>query len=62
MLSPSQAWRVLCHRTGGGISRATFYRWVNSGKVYSIRLGFRIFIPLPALDDLIKQCEAGERV
>jgi len=61
MLSPSNAWRILCRRTGGGISRATFYRWVNNGKIYSVRLGFRIFIPLPALGELIKQCKAGER-
>lgn len=61
MLSPSQAWRILCNRTGGDISRATFYRWVSSGKVYSIRLGFRIFIPLPALESFIKQCRDKDR-
>lgn len=61
MLSPSNAWRILCTRTGAGISRATFYRWVSNGKVYSVRLGFRIFIPLSALEDLVKRCEAGDR-
>ncbi len=61
MLSPAHAWRVLCRRTGGGVSRATFYRWVSNGKVYSVRLGFRIYIPLTALENLIKQCMAGER-
>lgn len=62
MLAPSAAWRILCRATGGGIGRSTFYRWVNSGKVYSIRLGFHIFIPWPALEELIKQCKAGERL
>ncbi len=61
MLSPQAAWRVLCRRTGGGISRATFYRWVSSGKLYSVRLGFHIFIPQIALEDMIKQCLEGER-
>ena len=61
MLSPQAAWRALCRRTGAGISRATFYRWVSSGKLYSIRLGFQIYIPQMALDDLVKQCLDGER-
>ena len=61
MLDPSSAWRLLRRRTGGAVSRATFYRWLNSGKVYSIRLGFRIYVPWPALEEFIKQCLAGER-
>lgn len=61
MLSPQTAWRALCRRTGGGISRATFYRWVSSGKLYSVRLGFQIYIPQMALDDLVKHCLDGER-
>jgi hypothetical protein len=61
MLSPQTAWRVLCRRTGGHISRATFYRWVSEGKVLSIRLGIHIFIPRPSLEDLIKRCLAGQR-
>ena len=61
MLVPCRAWQILCRRTGGQICRATFYRWVSTGKVYSIRLGYHIFIPAPALEELIKQCLAGER-
>jgi hypothetical protein len=61
MLPPQAAWRALCRRTGAGISRATFYRWVNSGKLYSVRLGFQIYIPQIALDDLVKHCLDGER-
>jgi hypothetical protein len=61
MLSPAAAWRSLCARTGGFIALATFYRWLRNGKVYSIRLGQRIFIPREALDDLIKNCLNGER-
>jgi hypothetical protein len=62
MLTPIHAWRLLCHHTGGGISRTTFYRWLSSGQVYSIRLGHRLFVPYPALEELIKQCLAGERL
>lgn len=61
LLSPTNAWKILCHAAGGGIGRATFYRWLSSGKVYSIRLGFRIFVPLSALNEVIKQCRSGER-
>ncbi len=62
MLVPSAAWRILCRATGAAIARSTFYRWVTSGRVYSVRLGFRIYIPWPSLDELIRQCKAGERV
>ncbi len=61
MLSPSNACRILRRRTGGAVSRATFYRWLRNGKVYSIRVGLKILIPWPALDELIQQCLAGER-
>lgn len=56
MLIPQTALRILCQRTGGTISRTTFYRWVGSGRIPSIRLGSRIFIPRPALDELIQKC------
>jgi len=61
MLTPMSAWRILCRRTGGSISRTTFYRWLNCGKVYSVRLGYRFFIPWHALEEVIKQSLAGER-
>ena len=61
MLAPASAWRILCTRTGGAVSRATFYRWLSSGRLYSIRVGVRIYIPWPELDRVIKQCLAGER-
>jgi hypothetical protein len=60
LLSTHSAWRILRRRTGGNISRATFYRWVGSGKLSSMRLGFRIYIPLPALEDFIRQSLSGE--
>jgi hypothetical protein len=61
MLRPTNAWRSLCAKTGGSIARVTFYRWLRTGRVYSIRLGQRIFIPQAALDAIIKQCLDGER-
>ena len=62
MLAPSNAWRILNARTGGAVSRATFYRWLTSGKIHSIRVGLKIYIPWPVVDDLIRQCLAGERI
>ena len=61
MLAPANALRILRRATGGTIGKSTFYRWLSCGKVYSVRLGYRIFIPFPALEDLIRQCKAGER-
>ena len=62
MLTPTHAWRLLCRRTGGSISRTTFYRWLNSGKVGAVRIGFRFLIPLPMLEEVIKKCLDGERI
>jgi hypothetical protein len=61
MLPPCRAWQILCQRTGCQVCRATFYRWISTGNVYSVRLGFRIFVPKTALEHLIEQCLAGER-
>jgi hypothetical protein len=62
MLTPTAAWRLLCRRTGGTISRTTFYRWINSGRVGVVRVGIRLLIPLPMLEEVIQRCLDGERV
>jgi hypothetical protein len=62
MLTPQNAWRILCRRTGAQISRATFYRWVSEGKVFSLRLGVHIHIPWPSLEELIQRCLGGARL
>ena len=62
MLTPTHAWRLLCRRTGGSISRTTFYRWINSGRVGAIRMGARFLIPLPMLEEVIQKCLDGERI
>jgi excisionase family DNA binding protein len=62
MLTPTHAWHLLCRRTGGTISRTTFYRWINSGRVGAVRVGFRFLIPLPILEEVIQKCLDGERI
>jgi excisionase family DNA binding protein len=62
MLSVDNAWRLLCRRTGGGISRTTFYRWINSGRIGVVRVGYRFLIPMPMLEEVIQKCLDGERV
>jgi len=62
LLTPTHAWRMLCRRTGGKISRTTFYRWINTGRVGTVRVGFRFLVPLPMLEDVIQKCLDGERV
>ncbi|MGH9432585.1 MAG: helix-turn-helix domain-containing protein [Terriglobia bacterium] len=61
LISPSSAWRILCRRTGIPVSRATFYRWLSNGKLYSVRLGQKIYIPVASLDEVIRQCRAGDK-
>ena len=60
MLVPQNALRILCRRTGGTVSRATFYRWARNGRIPSVRLGSRVFIPWPALEGFIRRCLEGE--
>jgi excisionase family DNA binding protein len=60
LLSPPNAWRILHRRTGGHVSRSTFYRWLESGKVYSLRMGSRMYIPWQALQEIIQKCLHGE--
>ena len=62
MLTVASAWRLFCRRTGGSISRTTFYRWINSGRVGAVRVGYRFLIPLPMLEEVIQKCLNGERI
>lgn len=60
LLTVSTAWSSLRRRTGIPLARATFYRWVGAGKVYSMRLGLKVYIPASVIDGIVKQCERGE--
>ena len=62
MLTPTHAWSLFCRRTGARISRTTWYRWLNSGRVGAVRVGFRFLVPLPMLEDVIQRCLDGERI
>jgi excisionase family DNA binding protein len=62
MLTAASAWRLFCRRTGGSVSRTTFYRWIRSGRVGAVRVGFRFLIPLPMLEEIIQKCLDGERI
>ncbi len=60
LLSASSAWLTLRHRTGIPVSRATFYRWLSNGKVYSMRLGLKLYVPLSSIEELVKQSGSEE--
>ena len=62
LLTPTHAWRLLCRRTGGKVSRTTFYRWISTGRVGTVRVGFRFLVPLPLLEELVQKCLDGERL
>lgn len=59
LLPVARAWNTLRRRTGIPLSRATFYRWVSSGKVYSLRMGLKVYVPTSVVDGIVKQCQAG---
>lgn len=59
LVSPPTAWRILHRRTGGRVSRSTFYRWLESGKIYSLRMGSRMYIPWQTLQEIIEKCLEG---
>jgi excisionase family DNA binding protein len=60
LLPPTAAWRILRKRTGGHVSRSTFYRWLESGRIFSLHMGSRMYIPWQALQEVIGQCLSGE--
>ncbi len=59
VLTPLSAWRLLNRKTFGSISRATFYRWLSSGRIFSYRVGYHMYIPLPEVDNIVKLCQEG---
>jgi hypothetical protein len=61
LIRPGSAWRILCRATGGRVGRATFYRWLSSGRVPSMRVGLQMFIPWPELEKLIVRCREGDQ-
>jgi len=62
MLRPRQAWEQLCARTGAAICRTSFYNWIKSLKICSVRMGWKIFIPISELDRLVELCLRGDRM
>lgn len=59
LLTVAGAWNSLRRRTGIPLARATFYRWVSSGKIYSLRMGLKVYIPSSVVDGIVKQCKSG---
>jgi len=60
MLHPRNAWKRLCAATGCKICMGSFYRWIRTGRLYTVRLGGKVFVPLSALETLIEHCLRGE--
>ncbi len=61
LLTPRHAWTLLCRKTGASLSRTTFYRWLREGRILTVRMGYRLYVPIGALDDFTARCLAGER-
>jgi len=62
LLTPFNAWRIIRARTNMPIGRSTFYRWVESGKVFCFQPAGKIAIPWSEVDRVIKVIRNGERL
>ncbi len=60
LLTASSAWLALQGRTGIPIGRATFYRWLSNGKIFSVRIGTKMYIPLSVIEEIVRRCQSGE--
>jgi len=59
MLTPKAALPMLRAGTGCPIAIETLYMWIKTEKLYAVRMGARIYIPLDALNSFIKDSLAG---
>ncbi|HEV3277412.1 MAG TPA: helix-turn-helix domain-containing protein [Terriglobia bacterium] len=62
MLSADQAMQILDVRLGISVGRSTFYRWMQTGRFFSIKLGGKIFIPLAEMEGIVERLSRGERL
>ncbi len=62
MLSPEHALEVLDARLGIAVGRSTFYRWVHSGRVFAIKLGGKIYVPLAEMESVVDRLSRGARL
>ena len=59
MLTPCTAWRVWQRRTHTRVAKATFYRWLEQGRLPSLKAVGRIYIPWPWMDEALKAWRSG---
>lgn len=62
MLSPDRAMQLLGLRLGIIVGRSTFYRWVYTGRLFSVKLGGKLFIPLSEMEIVVQRLAHGERL
>ncbi len=62
LLTRKRAWEILHERMGIRVSRSTFYRWLENGKVVSVKLGHRLYVPASEILVIVKKCVNGERL
>jgi len=62
MLSPERAMELLGMRLGIIVGRSTFYRWVYTGRFFSVKLGGKLFIPLSEMEMVVQRLARGERL
>ncbi len=61
LLTARHAWALLYRKTGASLSRTTFYRWLREGRILTVRMGYRLYVPVGALEEFAERCLAGER-
>jgi excisionase family DNA binding protein len=61
VVSSTSAWRALCAKTGCSMGWTTFYSWIRSGRIESIRVGRKYYVKVTTLDNLVALSLTGER-
>ncbi len=62
LISASSALYMIRRRTSIPVARATFYRWLNNGRIFSCRLGQKLYVPMSVVEETVKKCQSGERL
>jgi hypothetical protein len=62
MLSAQGAMRILDLRMGITVGRSTFYRWMQTGRLFSVKMGGKIFVPLSEMETIVDRLSRGERL
>jgi hypothetical protein len=62
MLSIACFARLLSRGVGCSVATGTVWRWVYSGRIMAVRVGWRWMIPFSVFEDSVNKCAFGTRI